>query len=525
MFSPLSPGWDYVIVGAGSAGAALAARLTEDPAVQVVLLEAGPDFRSAQTPPQFRTRDVDMTVQRHPEFWWPGLTARRNPVQEPSRYLRGRGTGGSSTVNGLCAIRGIPDDYDGWAARGAKGWSFAEVLPAFIALEDEHDYPEAPYHGTGGPVPVYREPEDGWGGADLAFRHAALDAGHPWSGDHNAPGATGVSPFAMNIADGRRVSANDGYLEPARARPNLTVRGGCHAARLIFAPASAAAAGFTGEPAVTGVELAGGERVLLARGGEVIVACGAAHSPALLLRSGIGPAGDLAALGIEVAADLPVGRGLQDHAMLLIPLRVRAGMRPALANRVTNCILRYSSGIAGAGQNDMMLLPNNGMTTPAGRAGGGGPAFMIVQQEQVFSRGQVTLVSADPETDPLIEQRLLTDQRDLDRMTDAVDRVEALTAHRSFSGPDGILVGRPELPSTGDLPRVITDTAHLCGSCPMGPPGGDGTVVDPDCRVLGVSGLRVIDASVMPAAPRANLHLTVVMIAEQMAARMRSEMS
>ena len=527
----MNPGWDYVIVGAGSAGAALAARLTEDPAVHVVLLEAGPDYRSAQTPAQFRTRDVDMTVERHREFWWPGLVARRNPVQEPYRYLRGRGLGGSSTVNGLCAIRGVPDDYDRWAARGAKGWSFAEILPAFIALEDEHDFPGAPYHGTGGPVPVYREPEDGWGGADLAFRDAAIDAGHPWAADHNAPGSAGVSPFAMNISGGRRVSTNDGYLEPARERPNLTIRGGCHAARLIFGPRSA------GEPAVTGVELTTGEQVRAAPGGEVIVACGAAHSPALLMRSGIGPAADLAALGIPVAACLPVGRGLQEHAMLLIPLRVRADMRPARENRVTNCILRYSSGIGGAGENDMILLPNNGMTTPAGPAEPGSAqqppsppasqrtAFMIVQQEQVFSRGRLALLSADPETDPLIEQRLLTDPRDLARMTDAVDRAGELLAHRAFTGPDGILDGRPELPSTSDLPHLVTDTVHLCGTCPMGSPADDGTVVDPDCRVLGVAGLRVIDASVMPSAPRANLHLTVVMIAEQMAARLRSEAS
>lgn len=570
----MSEGWDYVIVGAGSAGAALAARLTEDPAVRVALLEAGPDFRSAATPEQFHTRDVDMSVERNPQFWWPGLMARRNPLQDPYRYPRGRGMGGSSTVNGLCAIRGVPADYDGWAARGAKGWSFAEVLPAFIRLEDEHDFPGAPYHGTGGPVPVYREPEDGWGGADLAFRDAAVDAGYPWADDHNAPEATGVSPFAMNISGGRRVSTNDGYLEPARDRPNLTIRGGCHAATLTFAPPPAAAAGFTGEPTVTGVRLTSGEHVPVAAGGEVIVACGAAHSPALLMRSGIGPAADLAALGIDVAADLPVGRRLQDHAMLLIPMRARPDMRPARENRVTNCVLRYSSGIGGAGQNDMMLLPNNGMTTPAGRvegraaavggagrgaAGGGagrgpavagraaagqesarertgsgraagtvavpGQAFMIVQQEQVFSRGRLTLLSADPEADPLIEQQLLTDPRDENRMADALDRVGALLSHRAFSGPHGILDGRPELPSRRDLPAIITDTAHLCGSCPMGSPGDDGTVVDPDCRVLGVGGLRVIDASVMPAAPRANLHLTVVMIAEHMAARMRSEAS
>jgi 5-(hydroxymethyl)furfural/furfural oxidase len=230
------------------------------------------------------------------------------------------------------------------------------------------------------------------------------------------------------------------------------------------------------------------------------------------MRSGIGPAADLAALGIEVVADLPVGLGLQDHAMLLIRIPTAEGARHSLDNRVTNCILRYSSGLGGAGANDMMLLPNNGSAKL-------GHSWMIVQQEQVFSRGRVSLVSRDPAVDPHLEQDLLTDPRDLERMADAVERIAELLDHRAFRA---ILEGRPELPTAGDLPRMVCDTVHLCSSCRMGSPDDDTTVVDPDCRVLGVEGLRVVDASVIPEITRANLHLTVVMIAEHMAERMKA---
>jgi 5-(hydroxymethyl)furfural/furfural oxidase len=496
----VAEGWDYLIAGGGSAGAVLAARLSEDPAASVLVLDAGPDLRSADTPPGFRTRRLDMDVDHNPEFWWRGLTARRNPLQQPGPYLRGRGMGGTSTVNALCAIRGVPDDFNRWAALGAKGWSFDEVLPWFVKLEDEHDFPDAPYHGRGGPVPIYREPPDGWGAVDLAFRDAALDLGVGWSDDHNAPDSTGVSPFAMNIRDGRRVSANDGYLEPARGRPNLTVRGGAHVDTVVFAP---------GRRTAAGVRLAGGELLPLNPGGEVIVAAGAVHSPAILLRSGVGPAAELARLGIDVVADLPVGRGLQDHPMVLVALPTVERAHHSPHHRVTNCIVRYSTGLAGAGPNDMMLLPNNFWV---------GSSWLIAHGEQTFGHGSVTLASRDPMAHPVIDHRLLTEQADLERMRDAIERLRELASHRAFAP---ILGGKPEFPTPEELPRIVTDAGHASSTCRMGSPDGGTAVVDPDCRVLGTDGLRVIDASVMPEVVRANALLTVLMIAEHMAARMR----
>ncbi len=506
--------YDVLIIGAGSAGAALAARLSEDPERSVLLLEAGPDYPNLNHLPADLSLGIRASLDDHDWHWTGDAVAGRTVT-----YPRGKVTGGSSAVNGIVAIRGVPEDYDEWADLGNEGWAWKDCLPYFRRLEDDQDF-GGDFHGKGGPIPIVRWRDDELAPLQRTFLDACVGEGFPRSEDHNVPGSTGVGAWAMNRNGNLRISTAIGYLAPARNRLNLTIRGGAHVRRILFEGTRAG-----------GAEVEVDGNVQTVHAGEVILAAGALHSPAILLRSGVGPREQLESLGVPVVLDLRgVGENLKEHPSVVLMAVPNDGV-VSPGQPLQQMGLRFTAA-GSSEENDMQMYmwsqdvnftPQLRMALP-----GVDYAFMLcVTLQRPRSAGRVTLKSADPDQQPQIDINLLAEEDDTTRMMDGVRIAwRLLTSDAIAAQTKAILSPTAEIVNDDDALRQflherVSHLVHPVGTCKMGLANDPMAVVDAQGRVHGLESLRVADAAIMPNIPRANTNLTAIMIGEKIADLMR----
>lgn len=550
--------FDVLIVGAGAAGCILAARLSEDPQRKVALVEAGDDMVPGSEPRDIMDPlPIAYSVSGRS---WSGLTAditvrpSTAAARRTKRFTQGLGIGGSSAINGSFAFRGQPEDYDSWAAGGAAGWGWRDVLPYFRKLETDLDFQGA-MHGSTGPIPIRREPRKNWAPFSEYLVESLMREGYPWLDDYNGQFEDGcASPPMANLPD-RRIPTSVAYLTTdVRQRPNLSILSNVGVQELLFEGRR-----------VTGIRADAPEGEVRIFGAEVILSCGGIFTPVLLQRSGIGPADRLKALGIEPRIDLPgVGEGLKNHPKIDVAFHLpnRSRQRPEIRSIGQVCA-RYSSNQTGCQPHDMGLIAVNRTTWHSlGRQIGA----LMVALYQPRSAGHVRLTGRDGRPSDIdIQFALLEDELDFARMREGLAFALRLLAGAQSRGiintafiPNAKLVSRLQKHSSAnavaaevirvlfsservrqvalrqgvldigdvigkadELARMVSLhtnlSHHVCCTSRMGAADDPDAVVTPDCKVRGTEGLRVVDASIFPDIPRAGMFVPVMMAAEKMA--------
>lgn len=563
--------FDFVILGGGSAGCTLAARLSESPENSVLLIEAGMDVTAQSAHPDILA-SYPAKAYFNRDFTWQSMTAllggarandQRSRVR--ARYEQARILGGGSSINGLNANRGSPEDYDGWEALGADGWNWENVLPYFRKLERDLNF-GGEYHGKDGPIAISRYPVEDWSGFVANVASLLQQRGFAVLPDQNGKWEDGVMPTTVSVDEkDQRVSCAIAYLTPeVRARPNLKIMTGAQVQRILF----------EGMRAV-GAEVKTGGTTDTVRGREIIVTCGTINSPALLMRSGLGPPDELSKHGIPVVASVPgIGRNLIEHPVVSISCYLnRRGRLWKFDRHHTQAHVRFSSHVAGcpAGDMSLALIARSGWHEIGKRVGS-----LYFWVNKSYSQGSVTLQSADPDARPQIDFRMLSDPRDLERLRNAFrfvaelatspdldgvrtkvfpsnysDRVRKVSspglsnaikmaafAHTLDALPflrgwliDTVVTGGITLADVmrGDatldayLNKAVVGVWHPVGTCRMGSEGDPMAVTNTSGLVRQVAGLRICDASVMPSIPCANTNIPTIMLAERMADLIKAE--